>query len=81
VRDRFFGFDLGENRSREGKMRAIIVCRHRERVRPQGIGVAPERCLMISASAERNDDDGGYKRTVSSPISHTMAMVIPMSGK
>src|SRR5207302_5921674 len=32
-------------------------------VRPERIGVAPERRLMIGASAERNDDNGGCKRT------------------
>jgi hypothetical protein len=43
-------------------MCAVIVCRHRERMRPKRIGVAPERRLMISASAEGNDDHGGCKR-------------------
>ena len=43
-------------------MRAIVVCRDRECMRPQGVGVAPEQRLMISANAERDDDNGGCKR-------------------
>src|SRR5437660_6087172 len=50
VLDCFFGFALGEKRGREGKMCAVIVCRHRECVRPKRISVAPESGLMISTS-------------------------------
>src|SRR4029077_10006677 len=32
-------------------------------MRPERIGIAPERRLMIGANAERNDDNGGCKRT------------------
>src|SRR5438128_97151 len=63
VRDCFFGFALGEKRGREGKMCAVITCRHRECVRPKRISVAPESGLMISTSTERDDDNGGCKRT------------------
>src|SRR5207253_11399061 len=62
VSDCFFSFALGEKRGREGKMCAVIVCRYLERMRPKRIGVTPERRWMISASAERDDDNGGCQR-------------------
>ena len=54
VHNCFFGFALGEERGREGKVCAVIICRYRERMRPKRIGVAPKSGLMIRASAIRS---------------------------
>ena len=63
VHNCFFGFALGEERGREGKVCAVIIRRYRKRMRPKRIGVAPKSGLMIRASTERDDDNGGCKHT------------------